>query len=79
MFAGFKARMTFEDCLKERNRLTLASMSNPHFGYLNHSGVKKEGQGPVTMHYNSSFYTEISLPECDLQKELDNVRILMSE
>ncbi|XP_065204180.1 sodium-dependent neutral amino acid transporter B(0)AT3 isoform X2 [Planococcus citri] len=69
---GFKARMTFEDCLKERDRLTLASMSNPHFRYLNHSQVQKAGQGPIAMHYNSTFYTEITVPECDLQKELDN-------
>lgn len=71
--------MTFEDCLKERERLTLASMSNPHFRYLNHSAVKREGQGAVTMHYNSSFYTEILLPECDLQKELDNVCTYQNE
>ena len=71
---GFKARMAYEDCLKERDRLTiLATLQNPHMVYLNFSGVQTTGKGPVTMHHNYSHYTKISLPECSLEEELDNV------
>lgn len=73
---GFKARMTFEDCLKERDRLTLlASVENRYFNF---TGVTAPGQGPVMLHHNYSHYTKLSLPECDLQKELDNVRLHFS-
>ncbi len=66
--------MAFEDCMKDRDRLTLsATIENPHMRYLNFSGVTTPGHGVVTLHHNYSHYTKLVLPECDLQKELDNV------
>lgn len=70
--------MTFEDCLKERDHLTLlAKAANPHMKYLNFSGVTAPGQGLVLLHHNYTFFSPISLPECSLQKELENVRFFL--
>lgn len=66
--------MSFEDCLKERDKLTiLAKIENPHMKYLNFTGVATQGEGSVSLHYNNSHYMTLTLPECSLQKELDKV------
>lgn len=76
IFLGFKARMKYEDCLKERDRLAItATIQNPHMKYLNFSGVQEPGQGPVLLHHNYSYYTKLALPECSLEEELDNVNM----
>jgi hypothetical protein len=68
--------MTYEDCLKERDRLTIsATLQNPQMSYLNFSNVKVAGQGSVYLHHNYSHYTKLQLPECSLEEELDNVRL----
>lgn len=49
---GFKAHMTFDKCLEDRNTTVLAAMKN---------GT------PFSL-------ATLLVPECDLQKELDNVQ-----
>ena len=64
---GFKATMIYERCLEERNA-TLAALSiNP----LDVTTLPPEGS-IITIGNNETHIMPV-LPECDLQKELDNV------
>jgi hypothetical protein len=66
-FVGFKATMIYERCLEERNSI-IASQA---FSSLELSSPSSEGTA-FNMGMNG---TQImpAIPECDLQKELDNV------
>ncbi|XP_037973309.2 sodium-dependent neutral amino acid transporter B(0)AT3 [Plutella xylostella] len=66
---GFKATMVYEKCLEERNATLLAV-----FGSSYRSLVLPEAgeQVDVNLHGNWTKIIMPLLPECDLQKELDN-------
>lgn len=69
-YIGFKATMIYERCLEERN-LTLASLG---LSSLELTSLPPEG----TIIYMGNNETQVmpTIPECDLQKELDNVSTL---
>ncbi|KPI97171.1 Sodium-dependent neutral amino acid transporter B(0)AT2 [Papilio xuthus] len=66
---GFKATMVYEKCLSLRNETLLET-----FGSSYQSMVFPEEGQPVTIGMNGNLTTIMMphLPECDLQKELDN-------
>jgi hypothetical protein len=66
-FIGFKATMIYERCLEERNSI-IASQA---FSALELASVSPDGTA-INMGMNG---TQImaAIPECDLEKELDNV------
>ena len=68
--SGFKATMTYEQCLRDRNS-TLVSI----FGTAIPQHLPANGTILNKTHVNGGWSLSVmpELPECDLQKELDNV------
>lgn len=67
MATGFKARMTYENCLENRNQ-TLSRLFDTtvyEIGHLAGNTLGADGRALQTVLQE--------LPVCDLQKELDNV------
>lgn len=67
--------MNYDECVAERNNIQFEAHTNNK--YLNFSQIVSEGEGAITAHHNSTHYYHLQMPECDLQKELDNVRYTM--
>ena len=61
---GFKARMTFETCLEQRNS-TMMELFGAEMNQINGDPIGADGRLLSTVLHD--------LPVCDLQQELDNV------
>lgn len=72
---GFKATMVYEKCLGDRNS-TLVSLFGDSYDYNKLPAAGSTFNYPIG---NGSFELMVmpTLPECDLQKELDNVSSLI--
>lgn len=72
---GFKATMTYDQCLNDRNHTLSALIGTNHY---NHSVLPAAGATfAVNTPHGIKEIVMPKLPECDLQKELDNVSILL--
>lgn len=70
---GFKATMVYEKCLEIRNE-TLLELFGPAYKSMT---FPEAGQAvPIDLNGNLTSLIMPNLPECDLQKELDNVSIV---
>lgn len=72
MMAGFKATMTYEQCLSDRNSTLLSIFGGPGRipNPLPHAGEM------LNVSSGNGNFMSLAMPElpvCDLQKELDNV------
>lgn len=71
--SGFKARMTFENCLETRNQTLMQLFATPDIDSLQLAGNTIGTDGRQL----SAVLQE--LPVCDLQRELDNVWEIMMQ